>query len=523
MTYHVYSNYTLNGLSIDHMKEIETLIGVYEPDEYDIKPPSNKLSLSIIEINRSVYYAIKKQIGGADKQFVPIESLPVIQFIKTNWKYNKYQKHFLYFAQMFKLIRKYKPNGLYWTNANILPRLRHMILDSEINRRYAACLGKLYHCDEADVLFNKVIKNSRIWLHRMEYGYFLLKSERYSEAYYQFHFIVRNQMHDVARKSRVYLGYAEVLEHLQKLREAEKYYKLAVDPDIDALWGQDQFSDSVLASKYAKFLFNQQRYKESVEQFKIAIHNDSTPFADDHLGIGKAYYKMGMHDKFEYHLKFALDIDDSIYEAKCLLDKHNMRQQMVVMEINNDIGVCQHNYDNDMINCDIDDGKKNMTISEVITPNVGNSSYNIEFDGFWFDQIDIINDEFNNYYDNFVNENINDIRYLLFRDNIELELRTKIGVNSLEHIQLIMRNIYEIRGEHDEFIKSLNEHNINEYYPLFAFNGIYTMESGKVRIKCKEDVKKSIECYNQNNKNVIKQFNENDNNLIGILFNVFNC
>eukprot|EP01084_Bolivina_argentea_P270134 459279_1 len=107
MTYHVYSNYTLNGLSMTHMKEIEQLIGVYIQDEYDIKPPSNTLTLSIKNINKRVYDAIKKEIGGVDKASIPIDSLPVIQFIKTNLS-SHHQQHFLYFAQLFKLIRKYE-------------------------------------------------------------------------------------------------------------------------------------------------------------------------------------------------------------------------------------------------------------------------------------------------------------------------------------------------------------------------------------------------------------------------------
>ena len=40
-TFHVFSDHTLNGLSMDHMKEIEELLGVYERDQFDIEPPKN--------------------------------------------------------------------------------------------------------------------------------------------------------------------------------------------------------------------------------------------------------------------------------------------------------------------------------------------------------------------------------------------------------------------------------------------------------------------------------------------------
>eukprot|EP01084_Bolivina_argentea_P270135 459280_1 len=91
-----------------HMKEIELLIGVYQQDEYDIQPPANQLSISIQNIDKTVYTAIKKEIGGVDKASIPIHVLPVIQFITNNWNKYNYQQHFLYFAKMFKLVRKYR-------------------------------------------------------------------------------------------------------------------------------------------------------------------------------------------------------------------------------------------------------------------------------------------------------------------------------------------------------------------------------------------------------------------------------
>ena len=62
-TFHVFSDHTLNGLSMDHMKEIEELLGVYEPDQYDIEPPKNP-HLQIYKINKDIYASIKREIGG---------------------------------------------------------------------------------------------------------------------------------------------------------------------------------------------------------------------------------------------------------------------------------------------------------------------------------------------------------------------------------------------------------------------------------------------------------------------------
>eukprot|EP01084_Bolivina_argentea_P191042 328179_1 len=506
-----------------HMKEIELLIGVYIQDEYDIEPPANQLSISIKHIDRTVYKAIKKEIGGIDKAQVSIDSLSVIQFIKTNWNHHNYQQHFLYFAEIFKLIRKYPPQGLLWTNANILPRLINMVNDHEINRRYAVCLSKLYHYDEAENIFKTLIKNihnNRFCLHRIEYGYFLLKCARYSESYDQFDFVINNQIHDVLDMSRVYLPYAQTLEYMNKPQQAEKYYKLAME--VEAHQYHHRLNPNRFVSyKFAGFLYNQKRYEESIEQYTLVMEQNRKPYADNHFGIGKCFYELGMFKEYEYHLKRTLDVDPSFYDAKQALDKYYMNQQMTVRgkNDNNNGNTFKQTTgsNNDSVASDMDDEK--TIISEIVKTNTVNNMFNIEFDRWWFDNLDIITDEFNKYYDNFVNNNMNDIRYILFTvdEKIQSELKTKIKVSSLQNMQLIMTSIQDLRVQYQDFITTLKKYKMYKYYTIFTENAIYTIKSLVDKVTRENDLSKFVKCYNESNKGATEQFNQNDDNLIGLL------
>ena len=54
--------------------------------------------------------------------------------------------------------------------------------------------------------------------------------------------------------------------------------------------------------------------------------------------------------------------------------------------------------------------------------------FNAEFDRFWFDELVMVNEEFNGYYDAFLEHGMRDIRCLLFCGDIEAKLKNEIGV-----------------------------------------------------------------------------------------------
>ncbi len=111
ITYHVYDeNKILNGLNMKCLREIELIVGVYILDEYEIInfEPQKELKLSINEINKDVYWKIKRQIGQVSKfnkysnnnaSNSNLNNLQIIQWIRKNWKNKEYKQHFLYFSK----------------------------------------------------------------------------------------------------------------------------------------------------------------------------------------------------------------------------------------------------------------------------------------------------------------------------------------------------------------------------------------------------------------------------------------
>ena len=110
-----------NGLTMEHMKEIEELLGVYVPDQYDIEPPSDPLPApgSIKLIDREIYKTIKKEIGG-----VPEKKRSLNHYLLSNI-FNKLEKScifttFMYFAKYSRLsvavsLKGITGNGKYYT------------------------------------------------------------------------------------------------------------------------------------------------------------------------------------------------------------------------------------------------------------------------------------------------------------------------------------------------------------------------------------------------------------------------
>eukprot|EP01084_Bolivina_argentea_P130839 230991_1 len=515
LTYHVFSEYTLNGLSMAHMKEIEELVGVYVADLYDIQPPSNKLSSSIKLIDSSTYQAIKNEVGGVANASVPIDSLPVIQFIQSNWNDDIYQHHFLYFAKLLKVIRMFAAKVRFWSNANVLPMLLELVQDdAEIIRRYGQSLAALYHSQEAETAFQTAIKLSTISKHRLAYGYFLFKSKRYIDAHDEFWYVINSHKRNWKEESTTYVAYAETLKYMSQPNKAEQYYKLAIE-----VANNKHDNDGLQYNRYGNFLYIQGRYKESLDQFNLAV-NGNERYANNHYGISKPLYQLGMFTEYEYHLKRALELDPSFYEVKQALNQYYLDQTLLIDEKTSEF-ICSATYDSFSTNVE----EKKENVSEIMSQNVIKSVYNVEFDTFWFDVINTQTNQFDKYYDNFVENNMNDIRCLLFADEIESQLETKIGIDSVQNMQLMMQNIHSLRTNHQEFVNELKQCKLYKYYPIFAHKAIYTTQSLMRNIKCEQDIKKLLQHYNHDNDQETKQFDVNDNNFTNALLkfvNVYN-
>ena len=218
-------------------------------------------------------------------------------------------------------------------------------------------------------------------------------------------------------------------------------------------------------------------------QFDIAL-NLNANFAANHWGFSQALYGLGMYERCEYHLKRILQIEPYFKDAQNKLDQ--------LREFNSNSN-SKHNHRFQCVS------EPEMKLNSVRDHDqVMGDVYCREFDKFWFDGIAIINNAFNGYYDQFVIHKKNDILFLLSCDSDDIKeiLRRDIGVYASEDIRIIMTEIEYLKKQHRDFKQCLKKVNLSEYYCMFEFHAIYSMNACKNKIKNEKDMQDLIRSYN---------------------------
>ena len=260
-----------------------------------------------------------------------------------------------------------------------------------------------------------IIRHSNHAYHVKQYAFFLFDHNRYKEAQKYFESLLNKQQNEHMDISSIYYGYARTLENLDCASVAEKYYKMAIECRNEPQ--SRRWNKGLMNHMYGKFLYDQGRYKEAKHQFQIAMKNNEG-FATNHYRLSLVLLKLGDLKGYEHHLKITLQIDPYFKDAVVELERYYASLSEMEMETK-------------------------MNSSSIGSSVV--SFYNTEFDGFWFDVVGIRNEIFNGYYDRFCKNNKNDIRYILFNDNIEKELESDIGVYASEDLEIIMTEIKYLR------------------------------------------------------------------------------
>eukprot|EP01083_Nonionella_stella_P030085 82591_1 len=130
----------------------------------------------------------------------------------------------------------------------------------------------------------------------------------------------------------------------------------------------------------------------------------------------------------------------------------------------------------------------------VTTTDTGSSNNAIEFERFWFIDVNVFSKSFGGYNSQFVKHKMNDIACLL-DDEIETKLQNVIGVNASENLEIIMKHIHKLKHDNQSFIHILKDHKLDHMYPMFTDNAIYTVKALKRNIKSKEEIQSMIASY----------------------------
>ena len=477
-TLHIYSslNNSLTGLSLKHMLKIERLVGIdINNNDYDViychEITTNLKSKDNIKEYHRIRLGIKSQLPHQN-----VLKMPILYWIRYNWPQSIRKNDFINFSLKMNSI-EHHCHGKSWTLLNILPEL--MRIDPQnvyLKRRYGRALTYLAHNDNMKNLAEKYLKMTLsqncyyIW-NNLDFAIFLFKNNRLKEAEYYYRraqsSLIDNN-HDIFLQQRIYIGLARTLQWMQKYDKSEYYYRLSTKLDPKYYYfGINSYYH------FGKFLFCRHRYKESKYYFEKQIqcknYHQTREIAGHYYQYSKSLLKLGEYEKYQIQLIKALQIDPYMINAKQDLNIYNYKCLTKILNQNN-----------------------NNILMEI-------SIYIIQFDTFWFDRIGIINKKFNTYYDYFVFNQTNDIRYILFETNIKSKLQNVLGIKDKTDLEIIMINVIKIRNEHKQFIKALKQKNLNGKYKLFSkmfhLFGIFTAQSFKQSIQSSKDLENMISKY----------------------------
>lgn len=306
----------------------------------------------------------------------------------------------------------------------------HIIKDLLLNYEQSHCrlwqfygkiLGYLGHNKIADkmyqIAFDLSPNNYKI---NFSYAFFMLQIGKFNEAKKYFHKAMCCSKY-INKDKNLYIGLARTYQNLQQPSKAEYYFILAViDNNNDNYNNNDnqirrkccnykyKISYSPGHFFYGSFLEKNGRYDEAKEQFKICIKIKSN--AINNYKLGDILYKLKEYDESKNYLTKALEIDPYMPMAKRCL---NMLDKEIKSNNNND----------------------NNNNVEIIYYKL--NKYNIEFDHIWFDKIGIITNEFNRYYDKFVELKYNDTRVIMNINDFQMFLKKTIQINDIRHINII--------------------------------------------------------------------------------------
>eukprot|EP01084_Bolivina_argentea_P103369 185158_1 len=459
------NNKILRGLSFTDFDHIECMV-----NNKRYIPINININQSLVNINDKVYFALSKEIINMNSN-ESIQSLPAIKWINNNL--TMYSNAFITFAQYFRQVVGYMRNEDMWQAAQTLSELIiNEPNDGYLYCRYAKCLSYLRHIKHADYYFNEAINFCQYKpLVRLliGYGYHLLSIKYYYKAYIQFNKCLGMRINN--SNCKLFVGLARSLQYLNNYEECENWYKRAIEFEIHWIGFYEKAH-----VHYAEFLKINNRLNDAIYHLQLCIENNPCQ-AMTHYKIAQIFHKMGELQQYEKHLNKALEIDPYLSRARIdYLEYYNKGYyDDVFYNNNNGNGNGNGNDDTNEMKYEYEyETKRNDEIKEnIIEFNI----YEDEFNRFWVEGLEMINEpRYKRYYDTMIELKWNDIRFLLFNDDIDNIIKNKIGITIDYDIKMILDKIKSEKKECIKFDKWLKKWELSSIFnPMFEIHTIYTI------------------------------------------------
>lgn len=399
-------SYPFLGLTLDDFNELNHIrddvdykLDVYERQKFTV----NKSISTLKTLDESLLLTLTYEVINSVKYNKPIKSLKIVQRMQIeNPKYFKY----IEYCVDFRIALIEYGRDRWWTAGQHLKRILQIEQSvMEIWRRFGKCLSYLKHVDAANEAYAVALRINPIdYYTNFSFGYHLLMCGCYKESKDQF--IVTKKVSKFNKmNASLLVGMARCCEELGQFDEAEEYYKAAVESSNENCYESAHYY-------YSCYLEKKGRERAAMKQIEICL--SISPYRLQNI-LKMCDISLRLHDiqKFEFFMKMAIEIDQSVI--------YNYERYYKKLYLYNN--GCGQYLEND----------EYVKISEVV--------HNVEFDCFWFDEIGLTIPKFNQYYDNFIVNNLNNIQLLLNDENLSEKLIKIIGIDDPIHFELIFTKL----------------------------------------------------------------------------------
>jgi len=410
-------NKPIPGPSLNDLRQIESII----KDPTSIFETYNNISIekydesySLKKVNLSLFLSIQREIIQNKNRKSLYELKTMKKLIEKNDEICHNFYDYVKFGELWKEVITACSRGNWWIVCNLTLDVFNLEQnDAELLRKYAKSLSKLKHIKEAENAYNKALEidDNNYWT-ITSYGQHLLSINKYKEAHNIFLRAIKASKYIIQDRG-LNMALARTWIHLNNPINAEIYYKRAIVPENEIKNRIKYFKNiqnyahpngityyEKAHYEYGVFLLDQFRYEEAEKQFEICLNNSSKNIKIHHR-LMDISLKLNNYKKYKYH--------HDIINIK-----------------NNYLNYSKFDYKY------INDSFNNVTID-------------VDFDNFWFDEINIITPTFNNYYDKFIEYKLNNMKWLLNSHTIAIELQTKINITDANDLKLILLKIIQKR------------------------------------------------------------------------------
>lgn len=307
--------------------------------------------------------------------------------IKFNANYEKFFGFHNIVREAFDAVHQRK----WWYASQLLEEALKFVDPSasvELLYRLAKCLSYLKQCAPAEKAYNQALAiDGNHYFVNFSYAMHNLTIDQPMKALKYFRKALGIEGFDHMAKS-LSTGIARVYEKIGDSDQAEKFHKLSTNSIDNDMYVQGHYS-------YHLFLCKQRRYIEAREQLKICIQECPNSY-DYNYQLGKVFLKLGKSTESQ------LNFD----KARCIKQYEE-----------SDLNVYQH-------------------------PQFTQIS---QFDEFWFDHVGKITNEFNQYYDNFKINQLDNVELLLNDRDIFKTLSLQINIDDQDDIIFIHNKLLEYK------------------------------------------------------------------------------